>query len=79
MSRTEIEQLSKIPSQWYRDHHLSDTKVHEINNEHRDSGDSRDEHLVAPSDVEQVVANAQQDNGLQRKDSGQVRRELNER
>jgi len=59
LSRTEIEQLSEIRSQRDRDHHLSDTKVHKVDDKHRDSGDGGDEHLVPPSDVEQVIANTQ--------------------
>ena len=59
MSRTKIEQLSKIRSQWYRDHHLRHTKVDKVDNEHGDGRDGRDEDLVPPSDVEKVIANAQ--------------------
>ena len=74
--RTKVEQLSEIRSQRYRDNHLGDTKVHKVDDEHGDGCNGRDEDLVTPSDIEQVVADTQQDDGLQREDGRQVRRKL---
>ena len=59
-----------------RHHHLRDAEVDQVDDEHGHGGDGGDEELVPPADVEQVVADAEQHDRLQREDGGEVEREL---
>jgi hypothetical protein len=55
---------------------LRDAEVDKVDDEHGDRGHGGDEHLVAPSDVEQVVAYAEEDDALEGEDGGEVGGEL---
>ena len=57
-ARTEIKQLPEVGSERLGDNHLGHTKVHEIDDEHGDCSNGRDEHFVPPTDVKHIIANA---------------------
>jgi hypothetical protein len=51
---------------------LSHPKIDKVHNKHGNNGNSWDEHLVSPSDVEKVVADSEQYRALQREYGGEV-------
>jgi hypothetical protein len=73
---TEVKQFAEILSQRCWDDDLSDAKVDEVDNEHWDHSKGRNQNLVPPSYIEEIISNAQYDYRLQRKDGGQVRGKL---
>ena len=53
-------------------------EVDEVDDEDGDGGEGGDEEFVAPPDVEEVVAYAEEDDGLEGEDGGEVGGELGE-
>ena len=53
-----------------------DIKVDEVDDEERDGGETGNPPLVAPANVEEVIANSEQGNSLEGDDGAEVRREL---
>lgn len=51
---------------------MSYPKVHEVNDENRDAGNPRYEKLVAPANIEEIIADPEYRDGLQREDGGEV-------
>ncbi|KAI9742933.1 MAG: hypothetical protein M1818_003663 [Claussenomyces sp. TS43310] len=64
----EIEEFAQVGSQRHGDDDAGDAKVDKVDDEDWDGGKGRDEELVSPADVEDVVANAEDGDGLKRED-----------
>ena len=60
-----MEELAEVGLQRQRDDDRRDAKVDKVDDEERDRGEGGDEELVAPADVEEVVADAEDGDGLE--------------
>lgn len=63
---TQVEQLPKIWSQKDRNDNLGDPEVYEVYYEQRYGSHYRDKDFMAPSYVEEIVADAKKDRDLER-------------
>jgi hypothetical protein len=52
---------------------LGYTEVDEVNDQNGNAGYAWDEEFVSPADVEEVITNAEEGDGLEREDGGEVR------
>jgi hypothetical protein len=66
----EVEELPEIRLQRDRHHDRRDAEVDKVYDENGDACEARDPPLVSPSDVEEVVANSEQGDGLEGDDGG---------
>ena len=62
---TQVEEFAEVRLQRDRHDDGSDAKVDEVDDEQRDGGECRDEELVAPTDVEDVVSYSENGDGLE--------------
>lgn len=47
-------------------------KIDKVDDEDGDAGDGGDEEFMAPSDIEEVVADSEDDDGLEGEDGGEI-------
>ncbi|TFB03297.1 hypothetical protein CCMA1212_004231 [Trichoderma ghanense] len=67
----EVEELAEQRLERQRDDDGGDVEVDKVDDEERDGGDARDPPLVAPADVEEVVADAEEGDGLEGDDGAE--------
>lgn len=65
--------------EWFGDDDGGDAIVYKVDDEHGDRGQGREEEFVAPADVEEVVADAEDYNSLEGENGGEVGCQLKER
>lgn len=76
VERAEVEELAEIRLQLHGDHNGRDVEVDKVDDQDGDGGKAGDPPLVSPADVEEVIANAEERNGLEGNDGSQVRSKL---
>jgi hypothetical protein len=72
----EVEELAEQGLERQRDDDGGDVEVDKVDDEQRDGGDARDPPLVAPAYVKEVVADAEERDGLEGDDGAEVGGEL---
>jgi hypothetical protein len=72
VEESEVEELPKVWLEGGRDHDLGDPEIDKVDDQQGDAGECWDEEFVPPPDVEQVVANAEDGDGLEGEDCGEV-------
>ena len=72
----EIEELAEVGLELEGDDDAGDAKVDKVDDKEGDGGEPGDPPLVAPADVEEVVADAQEGDGLEGDDGAEVGGEL---
>ena len=70
VQRAEVEELAEVGLELDGDHDGGDAKVDKVDDEQGDRGKGGDEELVAPAYVEEVVADAEEGDGLEGDDGG---------
>lgn len=65
VENSEIEELAEIGLELKGDDDGGDVEVDEVNDEDRDGGKAGDPPFVSPADVEEVVADAEESDGLE--------------
>jgi hypothetical protein len=76
VEEAEVEELAEIGLQLDGDDDGRDVEVDKVDDEEGDGGQAGDPPLVPPADVEEVVADAEQGDGLEGDDGAEVGREL---
>lgn len=69
---TKIDQVAEVGFELDWDDYVGDAVVDEVDDEHRDGGKSWNEEFVPPADVEKIVGDAEDDDGLEGEKSGKV-------
>jgi hypothetical protein len=70
VEKSELQELSKVWSERDWDNNVGYTKIDEVDNKEGYTGDSWDEELVAPSNVEEIVSNTEDRDRLDSEDCG---------
>lgn len=76
VEEAELEQFAEVGAQGDGDHNVGYAEIDEVDDEEGNAGDAWDEELVAPADVEKVVANAEDGDGLDGENCGEIRCKL---
>ncbi|KFZ16648.1 hypothetical protein V502_04989, partial [Pseudogymnoascus sp. VKM F-4520 (FW-2644)] len=66
-----IEEVAEVGAEGGGDHDVGYAEVDEVDDEDGDGCEGGDEEFVAPPDVEEVVADAEEDDGLEGEDGGE--------
>lgn len=69
---TKIDQSTEIGFELDGNDHVGHAVVNEVDDEHGDGGEGGDEEFVPPTDVEEIVGDAEDDDGLEGEESGEV-------
>lgn len=76
VEEAEVEELAEIGLQLDGDDDGGDVEIDKVDDEEGDGGQAGDPPLVSPADIEEVVADAEQRDGLEGDDGAEVGREL---